>query len=273
MLFMYSIASLPFAYSFSFCHNSELVGPINFLLLNALMCFIDMLFAFGNVFSQNTNKSNLGQMTKTSRIFNILRWILSACFPTVNLKHGLFNIRLHSDNNCISTLNSLMGTNFKLNEPWMSLHQPAIGIQFTIFIAQFIVWWIIIFIIEGGFHYFQCRKKVIRKDTNLSMETTLNSTVRISLFYFSHVKYDNLYRNLGMMFEKNEKSFYKIKTWKILQLLLYEILFDNSKNEEKIHSDQMNIQLLIILISMFHNDHVLVYWVNIFLCQFSFIVK
>lgn len=80
---------------------------------------------------------------------NDFRLILSALFPSVNLKRALFNIRLKSDSNCIPVLNSILLTNYSFEESWITVREPGLGLQIVVFLGQMSVWWIILISIEN----------------------------------------------------------------------------------------------------------------------------
>ncbi|CAF2474933.1 unnamed protein product [Rotaria sp. Silwood2] len=135
---MYSLASLPFMYSYSFISESELIGFIMFLILNMAACCFDMVLDFIAVFSQASPSSSPDKMGTAAQIMLILRFILAGFFPTVNFKQSLFNIHLRSDATCISAINSIMITNYSPDEPWTSANEPGIGLQLVIFSAQIV---------------------------------------------------------------------------------------------------------------------------------------
>ncbi|CAF0914028.1 unnamed protein product [Rotaria sp. Silwood1] len=149
MIIMYSLASLPLIYVYSFSPKSELIGFINSFVINIVVCFFDMVLAFMALFSQGQS-TNTSRVSRLTSIVNNIRWFIAVLFPCVNFKRSLFNIRLKSSEECISSLNSLMFTNYSLDEPWMSTHEPGVGIQFIIFVVQMIFWWIILILIEKG---------------------------------------------------------------------------------------------------------------------------
>ncbi|CAF4618859.1 unnamed protein product [Rotaria sp. Silwood1] len=124
MFLMYSLASLPFIYTFSFGVKRELIGVINFFLLNVLICFADMILSFLATVAQEKGSSNQNGTTAGATAVTTIRWILSGLLPTVNLKHALSNIRLRSNRDCIKSFNSIMGTNYAFDEPWMSVYEP-----------------------------------------------------------------------------------------------------------------------------------------------------
>ncbi|CAF1663620.1 unnamed protein product [Didymodactylos carnosus] len=70
-----------------------------------------MVISFIQVFTEGQNLSTT-KPTKTTRVLVILRWVLSAAFPTVNFKRALFNVRLHDNNQCINALNAILASKF-----------------------------------------------------------------------------------------------------------------------------------------------------------------
>jgi hypothetical protein len=150
MFMMYSLASLPLIYVYSFAPKSELIGFITFFIINVIVCFLDMVLAFMALFSQGQSSSLVLRLSKLSQTTNNIRWIVAVLFPSVNLKRSLFNIRLKSNPECISAVNLLMLTNYSSTEPWASVHEPGVGIEWIIFCAQMIFWWIILTLIERG---------------------------------------------------------------------------------------------------------------------------
>jgi len=146
---MYSLASLPLIYVYSFIPKSELIGFIGFFIINVIGCFFDMMLDFISVYSQ-AQATNATSSTGLSIIMVNLTWVLVVIFPSVNFKHALFNIRLKSNPGCISSLNSLFFTSYSSNGPWMAIASPGLGASFIIFCAQILLWWIILILIENG---------------------------------------------------------------------------------------------------------------------------
>ncbi|CAF0732502.1 unnamed protein product [Adineta steineri] len=147
-IMMYSLASLPLIYVYSFSPKSELIGFINFFVINVVACFLDMVLAFMGLFSQSQS-TNATHVSKLSSLVLNIRWAVAVLFPSVNFKRSLFNIRLRSNPDCVSAMNSIMFTNYSATEPWTSLREPGIGIEFVIFCVQILFWWIILAIIEN----------------------------------------------------------------------------------------------------------------------------
>ncbi|CAF4058228.1 unnamed protein product, partial [Adineta steineri] len=147
-IMMYSLASLPLIYVYSFSPKSELIGFINFFVVNVVACFLDMVLAFMGLFSQSQS-TNATHVSKLSSLVLNIRWAVAVLFPSVNFKRSLFNIRLRSNPDCVSAMNSIMFTNYSATEPWTSLREPGIGIEFVIFCIQMLFWWIILAIIEN----------------------------------------------------------------------------------------------------------------------------
>ncbi|CAF0922953.1 unnamed protein product [Adineta ricciae] len=145
---MYSLASLPMIYVYSFSPKSELIGFINFFVINVVACLLDMVLTFMAVFSQSQSSSS-GRLTRLASLMNSIRWLITALFPTVSLKRALFDIRLKSNQECISAINSIMLTGYSYTEQWTSLREPGLGILILIFCIQMIFWWIILTFIEN----------------------------------------------------------------------------------------------------------------------------
>lgn len=100
-----------------------------------------MVFAFIAVFSQ--------QQSSTTTTMNNLRLVISILFPSANLKRSLYNIRLNSDVDCISVLNSILLTNYSFQKNWNSIREPGLGSQILIFLGQMIFWTIVLIFIEN----------------------------------------------------------------------------------------------------------------------------
>ncbi|CAF1185322.1 unnamed protein product, partial [Didymodactylos carnosus] len=141
---LFSCASLPFVYIWSFFINNEIIGFINYVIINIVACFFDVVLNFVEVYT-------IGQSV-TSSVMTALRWILAVLFPTVNFKRSLYNIRIHDNNVCIDTINSILSSNLKKNEMWSSIKEPGIGLHILIFFIQMIVWWLLILLIENKQH-------------------------------------------------------------------------------------------------------------------------
>lgn len=147
MILMYCSASLPLMYVYSFNPKSALIGFINFFIINVIACFLDMVMAFMALFSQG-QLTTVTRLTRLTTITNDIRWVISVIFPSVNFKRALFNIRLKSNSECTSALNSILLTNYTIDEPWPSLREPGLGLQILIFSLQTIVCWLLLILIE-----------------------------------------------------------------------------------------------------------------------------
>lgn len=149
MMIMFSLASLPLIYVYSFSPNSELIGFVTFFVLNAVGVFFNMMLDFISVFSQAQTLNATGA-TRLSVVMTNITLVLAIIFPSVNLKRALFNIRLKSNPSCISSLNSLFFASYSSTNSWMAIPSPGLGAPFIIFCGQMIFWWIILILIENG---------------------------------------------------------------------------------------------------------------------------
>ncbi|CAF1280253.1 unnamed protein product [Rotaria sordida] len=207
---MYSLASLPFMYSYSFIPESELIGFIMFLIVNVFACFFDMVLGFIAVFSQASPSSSTDKMGTTTQVMLILRLILAGFFPTVNFKQSLFNIRLRSDPTCVSVINSIMITNYSSDEPWTSLNEPGIGLQLVIFTVQIVVWWTILTCIENRVKIGQLicccfnRKEHMTIDRKRKQVNSNNSTMALE---WNDSKLDKDVRDERRMILNNKELF------------------------------------------------------------------
>jgi hypothetical protein len=150
MLLLYSLASIPFIYAYSLLSMTESVALIFFVIVNIIIIFIDMVLGFVVVFlqGQTTSVSSNNSLTSGASSMTYIRLVLSLLFPTVNLKHALFNIHLRSSTTCVSSVNSVLGTSYSASEPWMSMNIPGLGLPVVIFVGQMVVWWLIIWFVE-----------------------------------------------------------------------------------------------------------------------------
>jgi hypothetical protein len=171
MFMVYSLASLPFIYVYSFIPMSESVSLIIYIIINILLIFMDMVLGFVVVFLQGQAATNTGGMSSQAVTMTNIRLVLSILFPIVNLKHALFNIHLRSSDTCVSSVNLILGTSYSSTEPWMSVHDPGLGIPFIIFISQMVGWWLILMIIEQSDRICS-RRSCCCSDNNPPMVTT-----------------------------------------------------------------------------------------------------
>lgn len=152
---------------FSFVPNSELIGFIMFLIIITIGCFLDMVLGFVSAFTQSQPNLQPNQISRTTEIMNILRWILSVLVPTINFKRALFNLRTRSNPFCITALNTIMRTEFSMNEGWVAMKEPGLGIQILVFVGQFVVSTLVILLIESkdkiARSIERSRKKVVRR--------------------------------------------------------------------------------------------------------------
>jgi dipeptide/tripeptide permease len=140
------------------------MGFVNFFILNVIICVIDAVMNSFTVFTKN-DTPELGPSKSFTGVTNI-RWIFAILLPTINFKHALSNIQLHSNTQCISISNAMVGTKLSENAPWMSKERPGVGTQFIIFFVQMLFWWLILTIIENRIRIRQAWQRCwIREDS------------------------------------------------------------------------------------------------------------
>ncbi|CAF1538429.1 unnamed protein product, partial [Adineta ricciae] len=183
IILMFSLASIPMIYVYSFIQKSEFVGFTTFFIINILACLADMTFHLLSVVKQIQVK-NATNIINLSNIMNQMTWVIAVLFPCVNFKRSLYNIRLKSDKYCTSVYSSVMFTNYSLDNSWMSIHEPGIGILFIIFSCQIIFWYFILILIEnrilfkGIYHKYWKNKETGITKSNQWNNTNLDEDVR-----------------------------------------------------------------------------------------------
>ncbi|CAF1351988.1 unnamed protein product, partial [Didymodactylos carnosus] len=131
-LILFCTAIIPIIYTFSFIMKTELIGFINYIIIN-------------NLASRDGNSSS----NQILHLIYGLRLLLSILFPCVNLKRSLYNIRLHDNTDCIKSINSILSEErMGQNVDWFSFTEPGLGIQLLIFLLQILFWCITLIIIE-----------------------------------------------------------------------------------------------------------------------------
>ena len=143
---LYSLASLPFMYLFSFIPRTSVIGVTNFFILNVIANVIDAVSHSFTVFTPNTSSSS--GPSKTYTTVAGLRFILACLLPSVNLKHALSNSQLHENKDCIGTFNTYIGTDLSTSEAWSSRKEPGVGRQIVIFLFQILCCWVILMLVE-----------------------------------------------------------------------------------------------------------------------------
>ncbi|CAF2146243.1 unnamed protein product [Rotaria magnacalcarata] len=146
MFLMYTLASLPFAYVFSFIPKSSIMGFSNFFILNVIGCVIDAVISSFPVFIKNDTPS--AGPTKIYSTISAIRYIGAVLLPTINLKQAIANIQLHENSACITSWNLLLGTKLSSTGSLMATSQPGVGTQFIIFIVQIAFWLVILAVVE-----------------------------------------------------------------------------------------------------------------------------
>jgi hypothetical protein len=162
---MYTLASLPFAYVFSFIPKTSIMGFTNFFILNVIICVIDAVINSFPVFMSNSTPSS-GPSKSYTAITN-LRYVFAFLLPTVNLKHALSNLILHANNDCITVNNAMLGTSFSTTAAYMSTQKPGVGTEFILFCIQIALWWLILCAIENRLRIRQCCQRCCSEDDSM----------------------------------------------------------------------------------------------------------
>ena len=104
LLLFSSISWLAYAYVVSHFFKSEIVGFIVLLLVQAIAVFLDTIWCLLLfIFFDDSVESNKTLQT----VFKTLRWVFTFVFPSVTVKRGLFDLRIHSQTVCIDVNNQL----------------------------------------------------------------------------------------------------------------------------------------------------------------------
>jgi hypothetical protein len=141
------LASLPFAYVFSFAPRTSIIGFTNFFIVNVIANVIDAVINSFTIFSRNEQASAGPSRTYTA--VNNFRSILAALLPSVNLKHALSNSQLHENGECVAIFNTFIGTKLNVNEVWTSMSKPGVGTQMLLFCLQTLVWTLLLIVVEN----------------------------------------------------------------------------------------------------------------------------
>jgi hypothetical protein len=86
----------------------------------------------------------------------LLRYFFAIFFPNVTVKRGLYNIKIRTNDYCISSLNSILNTGYSKNQGYLSFKEPGIGMLILFSFVQFAVFNLIVFGYEGR-NYFSSR--------------------------------------------------------------------------------------------------------------------
>lgn len=200
------------------------MGFVYCFIINSLLCFLDMVLTFMGLFSQG-QLTNIQSLTRMASVTDKTRWILAIICPTVTLKRALFNMRLKSDSECISALNSIMLTNFSYKEPSLSLKEPGVGNYIVFFVVQTVAFGLLLLLVENRHHicklsiidclrsgrYFKrVRPKIEISDIELTStrssvwDASVRQTNESDNFYFSSISFSSISMKMS---ETNDNLF------------------------------------------------------------------
>ena len=159
---MYTLASLPFMYLFSFIPRTSVIGFTNFFILNVIANIIDAVINSFTVFTRNETPS-LGT-SSTFKVVTTIRTILACLLPSVNLKHALSNSQLHENKECIGIFNTYIGTKLSVNSSWTAMGKSGVGAELLIFFFQILSCWAILIVVESRTKIRQAWQRCSSKD-------------------------------------------------------------------------------------------------------------
>ena len=94
------------AYISSFWFRTDLIGFIFTFLILGVATFLDMVWAFIQLFVSLEREST--QNTFLSNLMKLLRYVFLLFFPNVTIKRGLYNLKIRQNNYCITSLNNIL---------------------------------------------------------------------------------------------------------------------------------------------------------------------
>lgn len=107
LLFFSSITWAPWAYAWSFLFKSEIIGFVFIFLMLGLLTYLDTIITFIQIFIIN----GTGRPNTASNILGTLRLVLAFLVPTVSIKRGIYDLKIHKNDYCINATNQYLGGN------------------------------------------------------------------------------------------------------------------------------------------------------------------
>lgn len=103
LLFISTFAWCSFAYVWSFFFKSEIVCFVVLAIFLGFMAFLDVILVFLQLLITDGSTGNAG-----SSFVRALRIIIALVFPNVNLKRGMYNLKIKSNSYCIDNVNKYL---------------------------------------------------------------------------------------------------------------------------------------------------------------------
>lgn len=105
LLFLVSMFSwCSYAYIWSFIFKSEIIGFVVLAIFLGFMAFLDVVWIFLQLLLQNGSTTQTGG----SKLIQGIRYLFALLFPNVNIKRGLYNLKIKGNSYCIDNVNQYL---------------------------------------------------------------------------------------------------------------------------------------------------------------------
>ena len=99
------------AYIWSFLFKSDIIGFVVLAVVLGFAAFVDVVCTFIQLIIINSNSN---QANGASNFFYAVRIILLLLFPNVVIKRGMYNVKIRSNSNCISSVNTVLASKLQV---------------------------------------------------------------------------------------------------------------------------------------------------------------
>lgn len=97
-----------YSYVWSFFFKSEIIGFVVLVIVLGFAAFLDIIWTFVELLIINGTKVKNGG----AKFMYALRIIFALVFPNVNIKRGLYNLKIRNNTYCIDSVNEILAGNF-----------------------------------------------------------------------------------------------------------------------------------------------------------------
>ena len=183
LLFISSFTWPPVAHLWSFLFKSDVTGFVILALILGIAPFLDVVLSFVILFL-NTNQDDPTKVAAGTDGLNVLRYILFIFFPNVTVKKGIYNLKIRNNMYCINSTNKILNSkpwfhlndfinnkifltleHLVINEPYLSVNDPGIGMLLIFSLIQLAIGILIIVAIETNFfRIMKLKKKICRSN-------------------------------------------------------------------------------------------------------------